>query len=475
MQNLSVRYFFEKGIKIKISYSKVLLTVLFPLVGTSLPATEILDVTQNDTLVDGHEYEPVQPSEKREGINLGKGWILTGDERAGYVNYRYSNSPQNPNPDLNRGHLDSKGLFLIPKLSITSPKYNGFYGKITGAAVTDLGINDPLYNSQTLGFGASGEPYAILQEAYLSYAQDGHKLLVGAEELTTPMIDADDWYLLSNSFQVAYYANKQFENIMFAGGYFYKMAGPWDSGADGATYHSMSDASFVDERDKENAGDSGVIAGVFQYSDDTHNIQIWEYYATDLYNTLLIQYDYTQKLDVISYDASVQFINFKEVGALADNDYTQIDYSIFSLRFDGKFNNGIDIATGATFFSDGEGSEATLGAWGGYPFFANGMIFHFFEAGSLRNANSYKVQLGYDFSGMGLEGLWTGVRLTYFDLDPVYSQTVTGLPQNKMSMVGLKVSYQDKTGFYLTAAYENVDLDNEPSISAFRLIGGYKF
>jgi hypothetical protein len=44
-----------------------------------------------------------------------------------------------------------------------------------------------------------------------------------------------------------------------------------------------------------------------------------------------------------------------------------------------------------------------------------------------------------------------------------------------MSMVGLKVSYQDKTGFYLTAAYENVDLDNEPSISAFRLIGGYKF
>ena len=124
-----------------------------------------------------------------------------------------------------------------------------------------------------------------MQEAHLTYDEGDHKFLIGAEELATPMIDADDWYLLSNSFQLAYYANRSFENILLPGGYFYKMAGPWDSGADGTTYNSMAEASFVGARDKENAGDSGVITGVFQYSDETHNLQLWEYYATDLYST----------------------------------------------------------------------------------------------------------------------------------------------------------------------------------------------
>ena len=457
----------------KRSTSKLLIAGLIPLMGGSaLCASELLSL---GTPSDDHVFEPVQQTDSKEGYDLGNGWILTGDERAGYVNYNYSNSPENPNPDINKGHTDSRGIFFIPKLSLTSPKYNGFYGKITGAAVTDLGINDPLYNSRTFGFGASGDPYAILQEAHLAYDQDGHKFLVGAEELVTPMVDADDWYLLSNSFQVAYYANTKYDNILFAGGYFYKMAGPWDSGADGATYHTMSETSFVDSRDKANAGDSGIITAVFQYDNDVHNLQIWNYYATDLYNTLFAQYDYSSKISTFDYDAGAQFINFKGVGALADNDYTTIDYSIFSLRLDGKFDNGIDISTGASFYTDGDGAGATLGAWGGYPYFANGMIFHFFESGSMRNANTYKVQLGYDLSGFGLKNLWTGIRFTYFDLNPAYSKTAIGLPQDEMSMVGLKVSYKNDAGFYVSAVYENVDLDNEPSISAFRLIGGYKF
>jgi hypothetical protein len=34
--------------------------------------------------------------------------------------------------------------------------------------------------------------------------------------------------------------------------------------------------------------------------------------------------------------------------------------------------------------------------------FANGMVFHFFEAGSLQNAASYKFQGSYDFSKIGI-------------------------------------------------------------------------
>lgn len=459
----------------KFSYSKILLIALFPLVGTSLMATEKMYESNNETLDSDHAYEPVQPTDKTEGLTLADSWKVTGDIRMGYVDYDYSNSPYNFDPNINKGHKDSKGYYLIPKVSLTSPSYNGFYGKITGAGITDFGINDSIYESRTFAFGADGESYAILQEAYLAYEKDGHKFLVGAEELSTPMIDSDDWYLLANSFQVAHYANRTIENVVIAGGYFYKMAGVWDSGADGAEYHTMADASFVDARDKANASDGGVYAGVFQYSGETHNFQLWDYYAPDLYNTFFAQYDYTQKIESVTYDAGIQFIHFKEVGDLADNDYTQIDYNIFSLRLDGKFDNGFDFATGASFFSDGEGTGATLGAWGGSPYFANGMIFHFFESGSLQNANSYKAQVGYDFSNLGIDNLWGGVRYTYFDLDSKYSETVTGLPQDKMDMVGLRLGYKHDSGLNVTATYENVDLDNEPSISAFRLIGGYKF
>ncbi|MEA3418800.1 MAG: hypothetical protein U9Q90_05310, partial [Campylobacterota bacterium] len=144
----------------KISYSKILLAALLPLMGTSLLATEKLDASKNDTVDPDHAYETVKPTEdvvmaslatrvrvnqpnytfdpfyyafKELGIQTPKGWEITGDLRTGYVNYDYSNSPYNFNPDINKGHKDSKGYYFIPKVSITSPKYKGFYGKITGA------------------------------------------------------------------------------------------------------------------------------------------------------------------------------------------------------------------------------------------------------------------------------------------------------------------------------------------------------
>jgi hypothetical protein len=458
----------------KASYATQILLSLC-VVSVSAIASEQLDATQNATVDDDHAYEPVQHTTKDTSTPQDNEWKITGDIRAGYVNYDYSNSPYNFDASINKGHKNSKGVYVIPKISITSPFYDGFYAKVTGAGVTDFGLNDSLYETRTFAFGADGSSYGILQEAYVAYKKEGHKVLVGAEELSTPMVDSDDWYLLANTFQVAYYANKTIENVLLAGGYFYKMAGVWDSGADGASYHSMADASFVDVRDKANATDGGIYTGVFQYSDEVHNLQLWEYYAPDLYNTFFAQYDYTQKIESVKYDAGIQLIDFQEVGALASNNFTQIDYSIMSLRLDGKLDNGFDFSTGASFFTDGEGTGATLGAWGGYPYFANGMIFHFFEAGSLQNANSYKAQLGYDFSKLGLGNLWGGVRYTYFDLDPRYSFSTTGLAQDAMELLGVRLSYTHISGAYVTATYENVSLDNEPSTDGFRLIGGYKF
>ena len=478
----------------RLSYNKILTLALVPVFGSTLYASE--SIVQSNVVEDDHAYETVSHlDEKKEGYVLGDGWKITGDLRMGYVTYDYSNPPDHidpntgkiiaSNPNVNKGHADSRGFYVIPKISLSSPTYNGFSGKVTVAGATDFGLNDPLYEQRTFVFDpVERKSFAILQEAYLQYATDNgeHTFLVGAKEIVTPMVDADDWYMLANSFQGAYYMNKSFENIMLAGGYFYKMAGVWDSGANGTQWHTMSDASFVDGGYKEKAGDEGVWAGVFQYNDGTHNLQVWDYYMQDYYNTFFAQYDYNGKAEAygFTYDAGLQYIDFQGVGGLKEY-YSDvlggraIDYGIFSMRLNTKHDNGFDVSLGASFYSDGDGTGDTLGAWGGYPYFANGMIFHFFEAGSLRNANSYKAQLGYTFEKQGMKGLWVGARYTMFDLDPEYSKNGYGDPQDTMNLYGVRVSYNAENGFYFTGTYEKVDLDAEPSTYAVRLIGGYKF
>ena len=466
----------------KITYSLVTLTLLV----SSLNAEVDLDTS----LSQDHTFEKKLP--KTQGLELVDGWEISGDIRAGWVQYDYQNAPQSDGsatyPNRNKGHIDSKGIYTMPKISISSPKNSRIKVKATLAGATDFGINDEKYESRNFVFDPSEKKsFMIIQEGYISYEDKEHKALVGRQELTTPMVDADDWYMLANSFELAYYRDSSLENIDITAGYFSRMSGVWDSGENGTEFHSMSQASFIDSADKAAIGDTGVYFAAFDYNDDKNNkLQIWNYYADEMYNTLFMQYDFTDSIGSFNYDAGLQFMNFKEVGYLAtDAATTNVDYSLYSARFDGDFSNGIDFATGVAKYSDGEGQGATLGAFGGYPYFANGMIFHFFEAGSLQNAASYKAQIGYNFGKLGLDDLWVGYRYTYFDLDSSHSfaKKVVGnelkkdltKPQNTMALNGVRVSYGSKTGAYFTGTYEHVDLDNEPNTFSLRLIGGYKF
>jgi len=409
------------------------------------------------------------------GYDVGDYLIISGDERAGYLIYDYGNPDGDPN--ISKGHKDSKGFYVIPKLSIETKPYHGFKAKITGAGATDFGLNDKEDENRNFVFKQGGDSYAILQEAYIEYDSKEHNVLVGRNEIVTPMIDKDDWYMLADSFEVGVYRYKGLKSSTIWAGYFAKMAGVWDSGADGTKFETMADASFVGAEDKANASDGGVYFGAYEFKNDNHSLQLWEYYAPDLYNTLFFQYDFNNRYNSLAYVAGVQIINFKEVGNLADNDQNgyDIDYTLYQAHFDGEFNNGLGFATGIAKYSDGDGQNQTLGAWGGYPYLANGMIFHFFEAGNLRNAASYKIQGSYDFTKVGIKSLVFKARYTYYDLDSKYSFSSAGLPQEYMQMIGLQLKYNFLEGGYFTGTYEKHDTEHEPKTYALRLIGGYKF
>jgi hypothetical protein len=402
------------------------------------------------------------------------GFILSGDVRTGWVSYDYGNP--DGEPLINKGHKDSEGFYVIPKLSLQTPSHKGFNAKITVAGATDFGINDEDKQSRNFVFDPTeNESFVILQEIYLEYDNEMHNAMVGRNEIITPMIESDDWYMLANSFEIAKYTNNSFQNTHLHVGFFRKMAGVWDSGANGTEFHSMSDASFVNAADKEAADDEGVYYLAAEYNGEKHHGQLWEYYAEDLYNMLFGQYNYKSGNSKYNYDFGLQFIDWQEVGKLKDGNTTNIDYSLYSIKYDGNMDNGFSFATGYSKYTDGEGTGATLGAWGGYPYFANGMIFHFFEAGDLRNAASYKVQGAYDLTKVGFNNAALSIRYTYYDLDSKYSFTESGQAQEAMKMLGVRLNYSFLNGGYFTGTVEQHDTDHEHSVTSIRLIGGYKF
>ena len=402
------------------------------------------------------------------------GFTLSGDERAGWVSYDYGNP--NGDPTINKGHKDSEGFYVIPKLSLQTPNFSNFNAKITVAGATDFGINDHERESRNFVFDpVENKSFVILQELYLEYDNKAHNALIGRNEIVTPMIDFDDWYMLGNSFEIARYTNTSLKNHRFHIGYFNKMAGVWDSGANGTEFHKMSDASFVDSADKAAADGKGVHYFAVEYNGEKHHGQLWEYYAQDLYNMLFGQYNFKSGSSKYNYDFGLQFIDWQEVGKLKAGNTTNIDYSLYSIKYDGNMDNGFSFATGYSKYTDGEGTSATLGAWGGYPYFANGMIFHFFETGDLRNASSYKVQGGYDLTKIGFKNAVFKVRYTYFDLDPRYSISSSGQPQDEMELIGLQLSYNFMKSGYFNATFERHNIEKENPTDAIRLIGGYRF
>lgn len=403
-------------------------------------------------------------------------WKTSGDIRAGYVRYGLNNPPPGLS-SINKGSTDSHGFYTTPKVSVLTPTFNNFSIKTTIAGATDFGINNPDYENKNFVFNSTDkQSFAILQELFLSYNNNSHNLSIGRQEIVTPLVEADDYYFLANSYEVVNYINSSVDNTKFHLGYFHKMSGVWDSGANGEEFHSMSDASFVAQADKDNASDSGILYGAVEYEDEKQKIKAWEYYIEDLYNMLQLQYDYSSRIDSFSYDLGIQFTNYKELGKLASNNFTNIEYSIYSAKFDGQFENGVNFATGVTKYTDGEGQSATLGAYGGFPSFTYGLVYSYFTMGSLQNAGVYKAELGYDLGKIGLKNTSIKYRYTYYDLDSTYSKTaVTNKPQDEMHLNGIKISYSTEVGTYISATYELRDLDNEPDTSAFRLIGGYRF
>jgi hypothetical protein len=394
------------------------------------------------------------------------GYKISGEIRAGYVDYDYDSA-------LN----DTKAFATILKVGIETPKYNGFYGKIMGAGVNDLGTSDLEKQQKSNIFRRNSDGsranFNILQELYIGYSDSVNEVKLGRNELVTPMISKDDYYMFANSFETASYANRSLKDTTINAGYIHKMAGVWDSRSDGSNFRSMSDASMTSAANKGEANNAGVYYAGADYKAGAHSFKAWEYYARDLYNTVFAQYDYFGRADGFLYNIGVQGMNFDEVGKLSKS-ATKINNGVYATQIDAKLDNGFLLNGSVSKFTSGQGENSVLGAWGGYAYYTKGFIFHFHEANSFTNALGYKLQIGYDFSKIGAKDLSINLRYTNFLLDENYSK-LNGIGQKYLTFHGAQLKYDFLKSAYFSATFEKGYLDQVHSFSGLRLIGGYKF
>ena len=143
------------------------------LIAVSLLSSIVVAGTDLDSsLSQDHTFE--REVVKEQGIEIVDGWEVSGDIRAGWVQYDYQNKPTGidssgkilaTDPSINKGHIDSKGIYLVPKVSIISPKDSRMHAKVTIAGATDFGINDEKYESRTFVFDPNvRKSFMIMQE-----------------------------------------------------------------------------------------------------------------------------------------------------------------------------------------------------------------------------------------------------------------------------------------------------------------------
>lgn len=400
---------------------------------------------------------------------------VDGDLRFTYVDYRYDNN----------FFPNSNASVLSAKLSLTTKKYNNLYAKASMTGVQ--GINhDPNKQSMTYIFSntwnGENHSYSLLEELYIGYESDLISLKVGAQEMATPYIDSDDYFVTPNSFEAITLKLRPTDNIIFDIGYVDKMSGSWDSSYDGSDFHSMSRQAWIHYSDGSKdtypvdgvyniVGDQGISYGGLTYKNDTHKIQLWDFYAHEMFNTIMAQYDYSGEV----INAAIQYSAKRDVGKLKDSPTYRVNYDVYGLKIAYKVNKEWNLTTAYTGISDDD-SLHFFGSWGGFPEFASGMAVSYFET-YLRDTNIYALASAHNLSSI-LNGLNLTMKYAYYDLNSDYTiNTNKNTPNGDgyMHAYGLTTSYVHNKQLGIKVILAGRELESGNKSQIFRAILKYSF
>jgi hypothetical protein len=379
---------------------------------------------------------------------------VSGDLRLAYLDYKYEDGYA----------ADSYAGLVSAKLSVESMEWKNLYVKASFTTVQ--GINhDKDKQEETYVFNPDGESYTLLEEAYLGYKNSLLDIKIGRQEISIPYIKSNDYFVTPNSFEAITISSEVTKKTSIDAGHVTQMSGTLDASYDGSTFNSMSKQLALPSGAYDVVGDQAVSYLGGTYTRDAHKLQLWDFYAHEIFNTSMIQYDYKTK----AFNAGLQYSMKREVGKLKDSSAYKIHYDVYGAKVGGTIVDKWNLELAYTGVSDDD-STHIFGSWGGYCEFASA----YFNT-SLIDANIYALTSAHDLASIA-KGTSLTLRYFYYDLNSKYTVT-SDAPDgyDYMYAYAIEANYKYSKDFNFMFYFGDREMDGGNSAHFFTVISHYTF
>ncbi len=350
-----------------------------------------------------------------------------------------------------------------------------------------------LYGTDMYGSGA------VLSEAYVTYTLGKTTAKVGRQFLASPLVSSSSSRMIKEAFQAAVLINTDIPNTTLVAGYSDKFQGrtsDYDRSVDGSDSQMPSfkkEAVFYGAGTSRGTASSAGASNVFGF-DGAYTAAVINKSITNV--TLTGQYLFVNDVEGTNGgDANVFYaegnyaLPLSSMKLLLDATYRGSRTS--NATFDSFHAEG-DMYQGRVGFSELAGFKASfaystvsddqsvlLGAGNG-PTTYTAPLLKGAEATSGAGTDAYKVEVGYDFSKVGVAGLKALAQYVRIDQDKVTTVVLNGVAADTESTYFEgQISYDLPTikGLTLSLEYEDgkVEAASTKNTSDMRFRANYKF
>ncbi len=363
---------------------------------------------------------------------------------------------------------------------------------------------DARYDKQklinTTVLGSDGDGYSILGEAYIKYVNGKTAVTIGRQKIDSPLMAGDDYRMIRNLFNSVEVSNTSIDGVKFNLGHTNQMAAgtfanAYAGGLTAAAAGYTAIAANKGNTDFENFGDvyvgeqtAGITSlGVTYTGVKGLKVQLWDYYAHNISNTIYGDVSYKTKMGSVSPFVAAQFIKQSDAGdKLLKNTSISTNGKLDGFYYGLKA--GLSVSGFTTYLAysatsensdsntEGTANKSIILMGGGYPVYTQGMVS---RQMTIAGVSAIKAVAAYSFKAMGPD-----VKVVGYYIDINYANSNAGYDE--------KLDTNEK-GFdiiYNTAWAKNLQLRlrgnfthdwtgtkdvNTRDFSEYRFIANYSF
>ncbi|WP_353662946.1 OprD family outer membrane porin [Hydrogenimonas sp. SS33] len=367
--------------------------------------------------------------------------------RVGFIDWRAEG--KNPDPD-------TSAFAVGGHLHIDSKRWYGLMAGAEAYVVADPGCNsdDPQKVNADF-FDADRDGFATLSQAFLDGKWGNTGIKAGRQMIDTPHADSDDIRMMPNYFLAYMLTNNDIEGLTLTLGQIDQMGG-WENGIDAKKFISVEKVLGA-----ERSTDGIYLASALYEGFENLSLQAWYYDFTDIADVFYLEAGYTLPTSLATFVFGLQYDTAKERGKAL---LGRVDSATWGVSVEAGFENGLTLMAA---YNRDDGDTGAFASLGGGPFFTS------LEDQTLdavgQKGDAWIVAAGYDFGGIGLEGLNAGITYGRFEADESAAY--------KTDETDIAAEYAITDRFQLTAALALVNdktaADND--FNQFRMIANYNF